>query len=413
MEFGKPKFDKRTVVILALTFFITLSVLLGIACGMLFGELHRIQTQRNMPSKSITIEEKSIADIINYIEALKDSASVIERGEDYKANVINAYLAGTGDPYAYYYTPEEWKKETAEDQGNSYGIGVIVGWTGNSIVISRVMSDSPAARAGIKIGDIMTGVNGTDFDGLTYDEALAICRGKKGDERNFVIDRQGETINISVICDDYTVDSVFASVKEYNGTKIGVIEITQFIYPTPNEIREAVNYCMSENCTGIIFDMRGNPGGLLDSVCGSLDVLLPEGPVIRITTKGSTEEQIQTSDAAYITDLPFVILADQHTASAGELFTACIRDFERAKIIGVTTYGKGCGQTPYALIDGGYVKFTTFYYAPPVSDNYDGIGVIPDIEVQLPEEYRNVNLALVPEDRDTQMIAALDFLTQN
>ena len=147
IEFGKPKFDKRTVVILALTFFITLSVLLGIACGMLFGELHRIQTQRNMPSKSITIEEKSIADIISYIEALKDSASVIERGEDYKANVINAYLAGTGDPYAYYYTPEEWKKETAEDQGNSYGIGVIVGWTGNSIVISRVMSDSPAARA--------------------------------------------------------------------------------------------------------------------------------------------------------------------------------------------------------------------------------------------------------------------------
>ncbi len=412
MEFGKPKLDKRTAVILALTFFISLSVILGIACGMLFGELRRVQNARIQPSASVPIEDKSIADVINYIEKLMELSSVKERDEDYKANVINAYLAGTGDPYAYYYTAEEWAKSSAEDEGSSYGIGVIVNWTGENIYIARVMSDSPAARAGLQIGDRINGVNGTSFEGLTYQEAVALCRGEKGEEKVYEVKRGDETMTVKIVCGDYVVESVFTEIKEYNGSKIGVIEITQFIYPTPNELKKAVELCVSENCDGIIFDMRENPGGLLTSVLDSLDYLLPEGVTIRITAKDSANNETYSSDAAYATDLPYVILANQGTASAGELFTACMRDFDRATIIGVTTFGKGCGQTPYPLIDGGHVKFTTFYYAPPISDNYDGVGIIPDIEVQMPEEYKEYSSSLVPEDRDTQMIAALDFLTK-
>lgn len=414
MELGKPKLDKRTLLISFIAFFVGLSIVLSVICGMLFVELRRVQNLNGRGS-SLIINPDTQTDIdkvIANIETIMSKYSVIEHDEDYKSQVINGYLAYSGDRYAYYYTGEEWAKETAEDSGNSYGIGVTVAWTGTTLQIVHVMEVSPAKEAGIQEGDELISVNGTLFEGLSYYDAVSLCRGEKGDERKFVIKRGEEELTVTVICDDYTINSVFYSVKEYKGKKIGVIECTQFIRPTPNEIKNAIGNLKSENCTGIIFDMRGNPGGLLTSVVDTLDLLLGEGPVVYITYKDKTQTETFSSDKNSISDLPYVILADENTASAGELFTSCMRDFERATIIGTTTFGKGCGQNTYPLSDGGFVKLTTFYYSPPKTENYDGVGIVPDIEVKLPEEYEGKSPSLVPEDQDTQMLAALDFLTK-
>ncbi len=410
MEMGKVQFNKRTGVIVLIAVLIGVIVALSATCVWLVNYI----TSRNNPSTGTNKESGYYTDIgkvIAEIEKIYDSKYVRERGDDYKSRVINGYLSGIGDAYAYYYTAEEMQKNMAEDNGNSYGIGVMVAWTGNSLKLSRVMKDSPAAEAGLMVGDDLKAVNGESFDGLTYSEALSKCRGEKGDEKNFVVERGGETLEVKIICGDYTIESVFLDIKEYNGVKIGVIECTQFIYPTPTEIKTAVETIKAEGCEGIIFDMRDNPGGLLDSVVGTLDYLLPEGTVVRLTFKDTKLNESYSSDANYATDLPFAVLVNGNTASAGELFTSCIKDFDRAKIIGTTTYGKGCGQTQYALPDGGYIKLTTFFYDPPTSENYDGVGIVPDIVVELPEEYKNTNISLIPEGSDTQMIAALDYLT--
>lgn len=428
MKPGKPVFNKRTLVIAVIAILIGLNIALSVTCVMLFNWAHERNkpgpVKKSTPSPMIDgsgvpeeatpapVDYSDIANVIAEIENMLYKDYVRDRDENYRASVINGYLAATGDRYAYYYTPEEWKKTYEEDNGNSYGIGVMVAWTGESLKIVHVMSDSPAAEGGILVGDDIRGVNGLSFGDMTYEESLTHCRGEKGEERNFVLLRDGKEMTLTIVCGDYTVESVFTSVKEHKGVKIGVIECTQFIWPTPGEIKKAVEYLTSENVKGIIFDMRGNPGGLLSSVVDTLDYLLPEGTVVKLTYRNSSYNEYYSSDAAYATDLPFVILADGNTASAGELFTSCMKDFNRATVIGTRTFGKGCGQTPFPLSDGGYVKFTTFFYAPPVSDNYDGIGIEPDIEVELPEEYRSISISLIPAEEDTQMQAALDFLTK-
>lgn len=421
MEFGKLKFDRRLAVISIMAVLIGLVIALSVTCIWLFEFAH----ERNKPNpvsqkteatadpeKDEEPDYSDIGKIITEIENMFRSKYVRERGEDYRAEVINAYLEGTGDPYAYYYTPEEMQKDNEENQGHSYGIGITVAWTDKSLMIVHVMQDSPANRGGLRSGDELLSVNGVSFDGLTYNEALKNCRGEKGDEKNFTLLRDGKTLEIKITCDDYTIESVFSRIEVRNGVKIGVIECDQFINPTPNEMKTAVEYVVAEGAKGIVFDMRGNPGGLLDSVVRTLDYLLPEGPVVHIRYKNSDFNEDYTSDADYATDLPMVILVNSSTASAGELFTSCMRDFDRATIIGETTFGKGCGQTQYPLSDGGYIKFTTFFYDPPKSENYDGVGIVPDIAVELPEEYASKNISLIPEGQDAQLEAALEYLAK-
>ncbi|MBP5312348.1 MAG: PDZ domain-containing protein [Clostridia bacterium] len=423
MKLGNYEINKRTGVIIVIAVLIGLNVALTVTCIGLF--TRDIQRNRLVPINNVNSGETAdpnneltdaeyvaIGNVIREIEQIFNSKYVRERGSDYKSRVINGYLSGIGDPYAHYYTPEEMQKNIDEDNGSSYGIGVFVAWTGDSLKIIHVMQDSPASRAGIIPGDDLKGVNGAVFSDMSYSEAVASCRGEKGDEKNFTVERDGSNIEIKIVCGDYTVESVFTSIKEKNGVKIGVIECTQFIYPTPGEIKAAVEKVEAEGVKGIVFDMRGNPGGLLDSVVKVLDYLLPEGPVVHLTYKNSALNETYSSDAEYATDLPFVILVSGSTASAGELFTSCMRDFNRATIVGTTTFGKGCGQTQYKLSDGGYIKLTSFFYDPPTSENYDGEGIVPDVVVELPEEYANVNLSLIPEGEDDQMEAALDILAK-
>ena len=155
--------------------------------------------------------------------------------------------------------------------------------------------------------------------------------------------------------------------------------------------------------------MRDNPGGELAAICEILDFLLPEGPIAHIIGADGEERQVYTSNASEI-DLPMTVLVNGNTASAAELFTSALRDYDKAEIVGTLTYGKGCGQEGFYLTDGSVVFITSFFYNPPFSDNYDGIGITPDIEVELPEELQNQNLFLIDHEEDTQLAAALGAL---
>ena len=166
----------------------------------------------------------------------------------------------------------------------------------------------------------------------------------------------------------------------------------------------------TDGAKGIIFDVRNNPGGNLDSVCNILDPLLPKGPIVRIINKEKEVVQTIESDAVF-TNLPMVVLMNRNTASGGELFSSALLDYKKATLVGETTFGKGCMQQLFSLSDGSMLAITTNLYSPPFGENYHGIGVIPTTKIEMSDEMMQKFNKLTREE-DIQFQEALRDITE-
>lgn len=323
--------------------------------------------------------------------------------------LLHAYAYYSGDDYAVYYNAEEWADFSAKMSGNSVGIGVYIVQTDDGIEIVYVMQSSPAMEAGMKKGDVIVAIDGKRIADIGYNEAVSLVAGTAGTKVTLAIRRDGAEQDISVTRNNYEAQTVIANEYERDGKKIAHINITNFYSVTPKQFKAAVEAALADGCESLIFDVRGNPGGELSAVCSMLDYLLPEGPIVRIFGKKDNElvlEQTYKSDASEI-DVPMVVLANENSASAAELFTSALRDYGKVTIVGTNTFGKGCGQSGFG-VGSGVLMVTSFLYAPPFSDNYDGKGIAPDIAVEIADEYKNRNLMTLNEDEDAQLKAALD-----
>ena len=331
--------------------------------------------------------------------------------------VMSAYLAGTGDKYAAYYTAEEYKEMMSASYGDSEGIGVSVIYNSEYGVIQivEIFPDSPALAAGLEIGDLIAyigiGENRESVAEIGYDAALTKLRGAAGTTAEFTVVR-GENyeteVEFSIERGHYSEQTVLSHLYSKD-TSVGVIRISQFEGVTPEQFKNAVSELTAEGAKKLIVDLRNNPGGDRDSICQVLDCILPEGPLLRVKQSDGEIEVTNTSDASCI-DIPIAVVVNGNTASAAELFTSAMRDYGRAKIVGTTTYGKGCMQTFYPLSDGSVFKVTTAMYYPPYSDNYDGVGIVPDREVELDESLHGKSLYVISDEEDNQLAAAYDIL---
>ena len=335
--------------------------------------------------------------------------------------MLKGYLWGIGDKYAEYFNKEEMEELIADSNAEMQGIGVSVVYNADeaAIEIINVFPDSPAGEAGLLPGDLICYViadgEGEDEDDyvsvaeLGYTAAVNKLRGEAGTVAKFVAYRDrnfDEPMEYSItrgFVTEYTVSSEICSYDE----TVGIVTISSFDSKTPAQFKEAVEDVTAKGAEKLVFDMRNNPGGELDSVCAVLDMLLPEGPVIRTVDKMGNEETVYVSDADEI-KMPMAVVTNGNTASAGELFTAALRDYGKAKIYGETTYGKGSMQTVKTFPDGTGFKYTYRYYCPPFSDNYDGVGITPDVEVKLGDEAMKKNVYTLTDDEDTQMHAAVE-----
>ncbi|MBR5680077.1 MAG: hypothetical protein IKX19_05430, partial [Clostridia bacterium] len=186
---------------------------------------------------------------------------------------------------------------------------------------------------------------------------------------------------------------------------IGVIRVTGFDAGTPGQFVSAVDNLRAEGCDKLIIDLRYNPGGELNSIVSVLDYILPEGPIVRIMDADGNQVNAYYSDAEEL-DMPMAVVVNGSTASAAELFTSAVKDYQKATIVGTITYGKGCMQTTVPLSDNSAVSITYRMYNPPFSDNYHGIGVIPDVVVELDEALSNKNIYKITDEEDNQLAAA-------
>ena len=349
-------------------------------------------------------------DLFDMIDIFKKNYIYDVDDELINDGLLHAYAYYSGDKYAVYYNSEEWSDFVNQMNGNNVGIGVYVTSVKNGIEVLHVMTGTPAEKAGFMKGDIIVAIDGNDISEMAYNDAVNLVAGEVGSQVLITVKRGDEKINLTATRENYEAQTVIADVFEREGKKVGYIHITNFYSVTTKQFIAAVEAAKREGCEALIFDVRGNPGGELAAVCNILDYLLPEGPIVRTFRRDGdklTQETVEYKSGASCIDLPMVVLADGNSASAAELFTSALRDYNKITLVGTNTYGKGCGQSGFAVGDG-YLMVTSFLYAPPFSDNYDGKGIAPDIEVELSEEYKNKNIMSLTLEQDAQLLAALE-----
>jgi len=323
--------------------------------------------------------------------------------------VIAGYLYGLEDKYAAYIPEEEYKAYTESFEGSMVGVGIRVTDDGASggMYVTSVVPEGPAEKAGILTGDIVVAVDGNNISEFGYYNAYNLI--KQGKENDPVV------LTVATVVSNYEQTKEYTLVRTKVDTdtvltrmltdEIAYVNILNFDMTTGKEFKKEMDDLAKKGAEKYIFDVRNNPGGTTGGVKEVLDYLLPEGPIIRCFTKDG-EQSVEYSDAKELV-APMIVLVNENTASGGELFTAALRDYEKATVIGTKTYGKGTVQTVIPISSGGGIKLSVMMYNPPKSDNYEGVGIEPDKTVYLSEEAK-AKFYRLKDSEDDQLQAALD-----
>ncbi len=322
-------------------------------------------------------------------------------------DLISGYMNGIGDNYAQYISVADVEDAKNENQGVLVGIGIEMRQDSSGyIMVTDVYDGSPAYESGILVGDLIVQIDGEDTSTVPYNDIPNKFSGEIGSTIEVVV-RQG-TQDVTFVLTRKEMDVQSIKYQMFDN-EIGYIEIKGFNESAWTQFDVAVNDLLSQGAKGIIFDLRNNGGGVISPTIKMLDKLLPEGELMSKTLKDGTTEVMYTSDAAHI-DLPMTVIVNGSTASASELFAAALRDFGKASLVGVNTYGKGVMQQMYTLNDGSAIDLTVAKFNPPSRQNFDGVGLKPDYEVELTPEQQE-NLFMLDEASDPQIQKAIEVIS--
>ena len=338
-----------------------------------------------MPTKreiATTCAEFFIEYFYDYID-LNDKNAVTDA-------LLTCYMASFGDDYASYRNSEEYGDFSDQMSGTAsfVGIGVRIKITDEGMpYIASVLNGSPAEAAGFKRGDVIVSVDGIMAADAGYDATVDAISGTAGTTVEIVIYRDGGLLTINPTRGSVGEVSVVYSVIEQSN--YGYVEITTFNQKTAEEFKAAIDALEALGVEGIIFDLRSNLGGIMQIAVEMVAYLVDDGlPVVSYQCNGEPLTRLNAPSDGHKTDLPMVILVNEYTASAAEIFTAALRDYEEmaetgvnVTIVGKVTFGKGVMQRMYTLGDGSAITVTVAYYNPPLGKNYHGEGILPDTEI--------------------------------
>lgn len=401
-------------------------LLTGLAGGLLvstillFSLFNKLELNRldfnTVSSKTVTSKnsEESLSEIntkITLLEAYIDKFYLEEVDKSaYAQGIYKGLIQSLKDPYSTYYTKEEYKAMQESRSGTYCGIGASVSQRADTgiITIVKPFEGGPAYKAGILPGDIIYKVEGKEVTGEDLTEVVAVMKGEKGTKVNITIVREGESdyLEFELRRDEVEVQTIEFELLQ---DKIGYISISEFDEVTAKQFRKALNQLEKQGMEGLVIDLRGNGGGRLDVVVDMLERMLPKGMIVYTKDKNGEGEEYKSTNKEQFTK-PLSILINDYSASASEVFAGAIKDYKLGTLVGTTSFGKGIVQTVFPLQDGTALKLTIAKYYTPNGNNIHGIGIEPDIKVELDESL--AQKAKITKEEDNQLQKAIESVKE-
>lgn len=316
---------------------------------------------------------------------------------------IQGMLSTLNDPYSVYMDKETAKQFSQTLDSSFEGIGAEVGMEDGKIVIVSPFKNSPAEKAGLKPNDQILKIDGKSVQGLDLNKATLKIRGKKGTTVKLEIGRQTlrAPITIEVMRDEIPLETVHASTKDQDGKKIGYIQVTSFSENTAADFKKELSSLEDKHINGLVIDVRGNPGGYLNSVEDILKEFVPKDkPMVQIQKRDGKRERFFSS-LKEKKDYPVVVLVDKGSASASEILAGALKEADGYQLVGETTFGKGTVQQPVSMGDGSNIKLTLFKWLTPDGNWIHKKGIKPDVEMKQPEIFNTHPLQITePLEQD-------------
>ena len=305
-----------------------------------------------------------------YLESVDEQT--LEKG------VYDGLVKALGDPYSVYYSAEELKELQDKTEGIYYGIGAYIGIDADTSLprLTGIIEGTPAQESGLRAGDLLYKVDGEEVQGLELTQVVSKVKGEEGTTVHLTIIREGESDYLEIDVVRRKVESPTVNQKMLDNN-IGYIQITEFDTVTLDQFTEALAVCRGSGMKGLILDLRGNPGGNLNTVCDIAREILPKGLIVYTEDKNGKRTEY-TCDGTNQIKEPLVVLVD--SGSASEILAGAIKDYGIGTLVGTTTFGKGIVQRIISLSDGSAVKLTVSNYYTPNGNNIHKIGIAPDIE---------------------------------
>lgn len=333
------------------------------------------------------------------------SSSTLPTSKELEYGMIAGYVASFKDPYTVFFPPKEAKSFAENVKGSFGGVGMNVGMKDGNIVVIAPLKDSPAMKAGIKAGDIITAVDGKNVLGLSSEEVVTYIRGELNTPVTITVLHAGsnKTVDIKIIRKEIKIPTLDTEKKD----GVFVIKLYNFSAESPDLFRNAIQEFVSSGYKRLVVDLRGNPGGYLEASVNMASYFLKDGQIVVSERKGKDEVALNhrsTGIKALPAGIKVVVLVDGGSASASEILAGALKDHGIAKIVGVKTFGKGSVQELVELADGSSLKVTVAKWFTPNGVNISESGILPDIEAQIatttPKGYKGVY--------DSQMLKAID-----
>lgn len=386
------------------TIFLTLLIIYGGNRDSAFVSFFRGDETENVVGAGL--ESSTLSQKLHLIRNKIDSEYIGTVDENKMAEyTIKGYVAGLGDKYSSYYTKEEMTDLMEDTNGNFVGIGVylILDEEKNLVKIYGVIPNSPAEEAGVQAEDYITSINGVNFTGSELDKVADDLRGKEGSKVTFKVLRGTETLEFTVTRRKVEIVHVQGQVVEGN---IGYISVDSYDGKVAEQFESEYDKLAKQGIKALIVDIRNNGGGLVDQSVAMADYFLDSGTNILIEKDNKQKETITKAKTRKKITIPTVVLVNEYSASASEIFSAALKEkADNVTIVGTKTYGKGVIQAIYNLTDGSGLKLTIEEYFTPDHNTINNVGVEPDVVV---DDYKYASK--LDTEKDTQYKKAVEIL---
>lgn len=409
MEEDNNKFNFKKIISEAIT-----GSIIVIICAIVLGAIFIVVSPNIQYKTKISKTEKNQVD--NALSKIEEA--LVRVYDDYIDEVsfdtlvegaISGIASSTGDPYTRYMSQEEFDELLVEGDQEYVGIGthLIYDTDKQGILILGIMPDSPALDAGLKVGDIIYYVEGNRVTLENYKEQVDVIKGEENTSVKLIIARGDELKEFNVTRKKIKENNISYNVLDDN---IGYIRIWGFENKTYEQFKDAYDKLRAQNISGLIIDLRNNPGGFVDQALYIANLLVPESNVLKLVSRKGVEKVYKTTSNTQI-DIPLAIVVNQNSASSSEILSSIIKDSKKGVIVGAKTYGKGIIQTTKKLSFGGALSITTAKYYTESGVEIHKNGIEPNIKVELDEKDKNE--FSLPYEKDLQLQKAVEYVKGN